>query len=121
VPESAGHRLLGRGAGPRGAGEEPPEASQILLVLSRKDGEGALRRHEPQKPAPPVDDDGASAATACQLRRGELFVDLRPDRRDRLDELRERDIRAGGEQPLDRDETEEVLAFADLTMSSALS
>jgi hypothetical protein len=84
MPEPATYWLLGRGARPRRAGEKPAEASQILLVLSPEDGKGPFRRHEPAKPAPPVHDGDASAATARQLRGGELLVDLGPDGRDRF-------------------------------------
>jgi hypothetical protein len=96
------------------------QASQILPVLSPEDGESAFRRHEPAKAAPPVDDGHASAATAYQLRGGEFLVGLGPDRGDRLDELRKPDIGAGGEQPLDRDETKQALALADRYVNGAL-
>jgi hypothetical protein len=57
---------------------------------------------------------------ARQLRRGELLVDLRPDCRDLLDELCKPDIRAGCEQPLDRDETNQLLAVADRDVDGAV-
>jgi hypothetical protein len=55
VIQTLRHRLLGRAASAAAAGEIPPDAGEVLVVLGEQDGEHPIRRDQSDEAAVGVD------------------------------------------------------------------
>jgi hypothetical protein len=107
VHEPAPDRFLGGVARPPCAGEVPAESREVLLVLGAQHAQHRRRRDDREEPSALVDDRHRAAVLGARLRHGLLLGVRRDDRCATIRKLRQARARRRGEDPLERDDSDE--------------
>ena len=113
VTQAGGDGLLGGPPGRRDVVEEAAQPGDVLVVLGEENLEQSGRRHEPQERPVAVDHGQASLAALRRPPGCLLAVDARRD--DGwvvVHEVADPVVRAGGEEPFDRQESDEPVPLA---------